>query len=58
MFVQFILIFDKAQNSTLRHMGLYEIYCRLHLVEGDQEDHHPAIADFKAQVLLSAYLIT
>ena len=49
---QFILIFHKAQNSTLRHVDLIEVYRQMHMYQGHQETSHPAISAFKEQVLL------
>jgi len=50
VYVQFILIFRKAQNSTLKHDGLQEIYSQMHVYDGEQETTNPAINAFKAQV--------
>ena len=49
--VQFILIFRKAQNATLQHEGLKEIYRQLHVFDGEQETRNPALNAFKAQVV-------
>ena len=48
--LQFILIFHKAQNSSLRHVGLIDIYRQMHLFDEEQEAVIPAISAFKAQV--------
>ena len=50
VFLQFILIFRKAQRSSLQHAGLVEIYRQLQVYECNQEDANPALCAFKAQV--------
>lgn len=47
---EFILIFHKAQNSSLRHVGLIDIYRQMHLFDEEQEAVIPAISAFKAQI--------
>lgn len=47
---EFILIFRKAQNATLQHDGLKEIYQQMHVFEGEQETSNPALNAFKAQI--------
>jgi len=48
--LQFILIFHKAQKSSLQHAGLVEIYRQLQVYECNQEDGNQALCAFKAQV--------
>ena len=49
--VQFLLIFYKAQNSSLHHIGLIEIYRQLRMCDVDQQTHNPALSAFEEQVL-------